>query len=335
MTLAKTGYPAPFPMQLGTIEYGEEAAYRLLDDLAGEGVFASGDFAVTQKAAGANMSVDVATGDAYVTFDTPYGGKRRVHNDALSNSGTPGSPTAPDWATTFTAADGSNPRIDRVVLQVRDSALDGGGAYDAVFKVVAGTATVGATLTNLTGAGAVPANALLLANVLIPSGATTVTTANIDTVGDGFKRVRPRCFERDVACQISRAAAVSLATSGTEQTITLDTEDYDLDQMWAAGAATQIYGRTPGYYRINGFARFAANATGTRQVKVVREDTTAWWATCMGVATDEIYLPFAFGPILLGTASNTRYVELKCMQRSGGALNLTSITAWVALQKAA
>lgn len=335
MALTRTGYPAPFPLQKSDVLFGQEPLYRLLDDLANEGVVAADDLKVSQKAAGANLSVDVAAGDGYVLLDTPYGGVRRVRNDAVSNSGVPGSPNSPDWAATFAAPDATNPRIDRVVLQVRDSLIDSGGAYDAVLKVVGGAATVGATLSNLTGAAAVPANSLLLANVLVAAAATTITDAEIDTVGDGYKRVRPRAFERDVACQISRVAVESLGTSGTEETITFDTEGYDLDNMWASGDPTKIWARTPGYYELSVLARFAANATGTRQVRVVREDATAWAVTGMPHATDDHYLSGHVGPVLLGTTSSTRYVDVRAMQRSGGALDLTSITVWARLVKAA
>lgn len=170
----------PFPIQNASISFGADSVYRLVDDLMSAGVVGSGDFAVSQRAAGANMSVDVATGTAVVAFTSPYGGKRRIVNDAVMNSGTPGSPGS-GWTATFTSASGTNPRIDRVVLTVRDSNLDAGGNYDAVLAVVSGTATAGATLTNLSGAAAVPSNSLLLANVLIPAGSTSITTGNIDT----------------------------------------------------------------------------------------------------------------------------------------------------------
>lgn len=68
-----------------------------------------------------------------------------------------------------------------MVLTVRDANLDAGSDYDAKFKVVPGTATSGANLTNLTGAAAVPNNSLLLANVLIPATSTSITNANIDS----------------------------------------------------------------------------------------------------------------------------------------------------------
>lgn len=172
----------PYPIQKSDISFGADALYGLIRDLLGEGVAGSGDFAVSQRAAGANMSVDIAAGAAYVRHETPEGGTRRVMNPAVINTGTPGAPNIADGVTqTFAAADGTNPRVDRVVLQVRDSNLDAGGNYDAVIRVIGGTPSAGATLVNLTGAALVPANAILLANVLIGAGATTIPTANIDT----------------------------------------------------------------------------------------------------------------------------------------------------------
>lgn len=82
----------PFPIQNASISFGAEPFYRLLDNLMSAGVVSSGDLAVSQKSGGANMSVDVATGTAIVDFNSPEGGKRQVYLDAVSNSGTPGSP---------------------------------------------------------------------------------------------------------------------------------------------------------------------------------------------------------------------------------------------------
>src|SRR6266496_4203145 len=112
--------PAPlvFPMQ--STSYGEEMLFRLVDVIfASGGVGVSTDMAVAQRAAGANMSVDVAAGQAIVVSN--LGGKRLVRTTIVTNSGTPGAPNTTDNRTqTFLAADPTNPRIDRVVLQVRD-----------------------------------------------------------------------------------------------------------------------------------------------------------------------------------------------------------------------
>jgi hypothetical protein len=125
--------------------------------------------AVVQRGAGANYSVDIAAGEATVQGDLVTNqGLYYVYNDATVN------------LTGFAAANATNPRIDRITLKV-DDAFHGGAGNTASFPIITGTATAGATLTNLTGAGAVPASSILLANVLIPATATTITTANIDT----------------------------------------------------------------------------------------------------------------------------------------------------------
>lgn len=68
------------------------------------------------------------------------------------------------------------PRVDRIVLRVYDADVTGSQNKWEV-EVIAGTATAGATLTNLNGATAVPNGCFLLANALVPatSGAVTLT----------------------------------------------------------------------------------------------------------------------------------------------------------------
>jgi hypothetical protein len=331
-----------FPLQhSGFQDFGENVFYRLYDDLFGEGVVGENDLKVEANGTPA-MRVNVLAGTGYVDFDTPEGGKRWLYNSATSDSGLPGAPGT-DWETTFTAAHGTNPRIDRVVAKAYDGLVDSGGLYGPKLAVVAGTATGGATLANLTGAAAVPANSILLANVLIPAAATTIPNSNIDTLGDGFMRVRPRARTADVFCQITRAAAQSLGTSGTAAAVTFDTQDQDADSMWAASGSqggvtfngTQIMARTPGYYLIRGHAEFAFHATGARRIEVKNEAATVIGrTTAMAVtATDATVVPFATGPVLLGAAANTRFFTVEAMQRSGGALNLTTITVWAHLIK--
>jgi hypothetical protein len=70
---------------------------------------------------------------------------------------------------TVGAADATNPRVDTVVVDTTSGA----------FSVIAGTATAGASLFNLQGKGAVPANRIVLAYVLVPATATNLTAANV------------------------------------------------------------------------------------------------------------------------------------------------------------
>jgi hypothetical protein len=129
------------------------------------------DFMVTQRAAGANLSVDSnmpAGGFAYVQGDTISGQGLYcvpVHSANINE------PVAP--------ADLTNPRVDQVILEVQDNVLDSSGGNQARIRVLTGTPTGGATLTNRSGATALPGNALLLADVLVAANATTVPNSAI------------------------------------------------------------------------------------------------------------------------------------------------------------
>lgn len=82
---------------------------------------------------------------------------------------------------------GSNPRIDQIVLHVYDASAagDSSGQYLAAIEPITGTATSGATLDNRSGAPDLQvalANSkayVLLADVLMPAGASTVSGSNV------------------------------------------------------------------------------------------------------------------------------------------------------------
>jgi hypothetical protein len=76
----------------------------------------------------------------------------------------------------ITTAHPTNPRIDRVVLEVKDNTVDAGGSNLVQTRVIAGTPSSGATLANLTGVAALPDSAITLAYVFV--GATVTSIAN-------------------------------------------------------------------------------------------------------------------------------------------------------------
>jgi len=135
----------------------------------GEGVSTYNSFRVSQRGAGANMSVDVNMDDI-----------AQVRGDSVALQGlytiAPHSTTA---NVDIAAADASNPRIDLVVLEALDDTHAAGGLNKARVRVVTGTATVGATLDNRTGAPSTPDSAILLADVLVAAGATSIANASI------------------------------------------------------------------------------------------------------------------------------------------------------------
>lgn len=129
------------------------------------------DFMVTQRAAGANLSVDI---------NMPAGGFGYVQGDTISGQGLYCVPVhASNINEAIATADLTNPRIDQVILEVQDNVLDASGGNQSRTRVLTGTPTSGATLANRSGATALPGNALLLADVLVPINATTVPNSNI------------------------------------------------------------------------------------------------------------------------------------------------------------
>ncbi len=207
-----------FPLQAAGVTFGQEPYYTLLDHLVSEGVAAG--LGVIQNPAGADMSVTVQAGTAYATVTSA--GKRLFINSANSNSGPVGTPGA-DWLATFTTAHATLPRIDRIVATIQDNLVDGGsGQYRGMLKVVAGTATAAADLDNLNGIAAIPDNSVLIRNVLVRAAATTILTADIDTVpimstiGGGV--IKPRS-----AGHVGNAAESTAVTSTSY--VSLDARD--------------------------------------------------------------------------------------------------------------
>lgn len=136
----------------------------------GEGVQTYESFRVRQRAAGGpGMFVDIGMDvEAFVRGDAValQGLYTVAPHSALITEAVP-------------AADPTNPRIDQVVLELKDTTHDASGSNLAQTRVAAGTPTGGATLDNRSGAAALPSSAILLADFLVPALATTVVDANI------------------------------------------------------------------------------------------------------------------------------------------------------------
>jgi hypothetical protein len=139
-----------------------------------EGPYAEGAFAVTQRAAGANMSVDIAAN----VHDN--GLAAIVQGDAVTGQGPYGIPphSAP-INEVVAAAHATLPRIDTVMLELFDNQHDAFGQNLARVRVVAGTATAGATLDNRLGAPSLSTSAMPVADILVDAAATTITTAKV------------------------------------------------------------------------------------------------------------------------------------------------------------
>lgn len=156
------------PELLDTKTYGfEKLRYLLQSTALQEGVIDPTDLKVVQRALGANMSVDVGAGRAFVQADSgTRNGLYHEVNDAAVN-------------VVVIASNATNPRLDQVILEIHDSSDLGSADDTPQLYVLAGTPTAGATLDNRNGAAALPSNAIRLADILVPAASSSVVTANI------------------------------------------------------------------------------------------------------------------------------------------------------------
>jgi len=124
-----------------------------------EGVLGPTSFNVVQRGAGANFSVDIVVGRAFIQDDdTSSNGIYHVWSDAVFNLATPSAP-------------GSGTRVHRVVLQVRNKGENGAwSTYDFTPMLLQDTGS---------GTPAQPNSAITLAFVSIATGQANVSNANI------------------------------------------------------------------------------------------------------------------------------------------------------------
>ncbi len=131
------------------------------------GLVSASDCQVTPP--GSGMSCSVASGEVIVSGSSSAAHIRLLLPGQLADS------------LTIAASSPSLPRIDTIIGQVTDSAYSGSTNTFAP-AVITGTATAGATLANLSGAGSVPASSIVLAYVLVPAAATNIVGADISNV---------------------------------------------------------------------------------------------------------------------------------------------------------
>lgn len=147
---------------LQNVDYPARIDRAVFDSIWTEGILGSGSFQVIPSVPSA-MSVQVAAGVAVVTGDNQvFQGKYLCREQATTSN------------VAITAAPGSGTRHDLVVLQVRDPNATGPAGDDAIITVVTGVAS-GTPVDP-----AVPASALVLARVRVPSGTGSITAGLID-----------------------------------------------------------------------------------------------------------------------------------------------------------
>jgi hypothetical protein len=134
--------------------------YRTLLDAIwlGQGVVRTGHLAVSQRAAGANMSVDVSTGlVVWLGESVANQGHYVARNTAVLNVAVAAAPL-------------SGSRTDLIIAQLYDNQADSSGQYAWNIFPLTGTTTA-------------PDNAVVLARVTLTSTTTSITNAAISTTG--------------------------------------------------------------------------------------------------------------------------------------------------------
>lgn len=192
------------------------------------GVINAGDLKVAQRAAGTNMSVDVAAGPVAVPGTDAAGqGTYLCTNSAVLNVTIGAAPSA------------GTTRYDLIIAEVRDGDVNAGANNDWVIRPVVGTAA------STPVEPATPVSSVVLARVTVASGTAAITNAMITD---------RRTFAKDVTV----ATSTTLPIGRTGQLAVLTNNDAvmkgEADGTWRdllasgmsmAGTSGSLFGGSP------------------------------------------------------------------------------------------
>jgi hypothetical protein len=244
------------------------------------GTVRENDLKVGPRAAGANMSVDVAAGKAI------------VQGTSVANQGTYIVQSTAVENVPLATADATNPRYDRIVAKVYDKQADGGSRY--AWQPIAVTGTPSSSPSP----PSTPANALHLATVYVPAGAVSITAADI--------------IDRRVLSGTGDVPKWDFSgTPGTPQAIPNDTvvtyQPATRFQTVGVGSdptLAKVIIRTPGRYSVHFGARFSPSTnSGTRYTGMVLYEANGT-TRLREIAQETV----AAGPVPV-TAAGTVYIR--------------------------
>jgi hypothetical protein len=149
------------PLWMQDQDYPAQLDRQILEAGLGTGVVVATDLAVTQRGAGANMTVDVAPGRVVIPGPT---GRYLAWSDSVVNLAIAAAPGVGDS------------RIDVVYAEARDANAMGGSDNDWQLAVATGTPSASPTVPSI------PAYAVALARVTLSSSTTSITNSIITDV---------------------------------------------------------------------------------------------------------------------------------------------------------
>ena len=232
---------------------------------ASTGIIGTSSLAVTANSP-AGMSVRVAPGWAAILGTVQANqGVYTTYNDAITTL-------------TVTTANPTNPRIDRVVVTVRD-AYYSGAFNDVIFQVLAGT-PAGSPV-----APAVPDNSISLATIAVGAGVTQINTGNIT---DTRVNVTTNIPETGDISSVTAGTGLTGGGSSGAVTLNLDTTSvYVLpSQASANGKYLTSNGSTASWATVDALP---SQATHGGQY-LTTDGSTASWATITTDPTTTVFL---------------------------------------------
>jgi hypothetical protein len=216
---------------------------------------------------------------------------------------------------TLTAAPSSGQsRIDVIIAQVRDNALDAGANNDFIFSAVTGTpATTGSQV-----APAVPTNAAAVAQVTVPGAVANLSTATFTD-----RRLNPLSPWTVSDFRIRHTASQAQANGVNNWAGQIVDEDTDAGYSTGDGFYTI---KRAGLWIFSGSVSWSGNATGVRACGIfcatnAQFPGTNWGSFDSAGAGDPSLAgrtTVALGPVRLVIGDR---VNFQIYQSSGGALN--------------
>ena len=160
--------------------------------------------------------------------------------------------------------------------------------------------------------------------MLVPSPRTWTNTEFVDDTKMNTVRDALLFLLDPPQCQAYNTTAPSIASNAvTPQAVTLDVETYDNDNIHSTGGSTNRFTIvTPGTYEVNAQVVFAANSTGMREVRTVKNGSTPPLGRVVVTPGAQVCVAQISGVLMPFSAGDT--LDLMALQNSGAALALVA-----------
>jgi hypothetical protein len=275
---------------------------------------------VQQRGAGANFSVDITSGRAFVQGDDVSNqGRYTVWSDATYNLAVPSAPA-------------SGTRVHRIVLQIQDQLNNGvWTGYTAAFTCLADTGT---------GTPAEPNSAITLAYVSVAAGQGSVLNANITDMRQAVGRVW--------ACKPADTTRTNTATVSDDPDLNLNdlqvSATYAIDGFVAYDSTSAAGWR--GQFRVVGGGALTYSAlhvyqggASTPMTHMGQVDTDSVYVgadVIEGLGQHSAWTPVAIrGQLITGTAAPQALVLQWAAWNSGGGNTIVKKGAWLEARRVA